>query len=210
MKKVIINAGIIFLILSGAAYAQSTTISTNPNGASTDKSQGSTVGNKKTTDGTHDPNSKTSNTASPKGRATNAGSRTNPGGESGTKASIGGEAGNNPKGASAATNKSTKPITGSGTGKNVGGKSDSKSAGSAAPSRAAAGGIGQGGAAVADGKLKPGAVVVDKQKGASNYKGSAIKPAEGVKDGSGSSERNTKNKTGVTGNESNRATKRNN
>ncbi len=185
MKNLITGAGLFLLILSGAAYGQSTTISTNPKMEGTKDSTGksSRQGAKKTTDGANNANknapagasttAKPNATSSPSAAALPAGAKKTTAGKADASAASGknAQAGNQ--------------------------KSDSKStAKTAAPAVATA--------PTKEPKLTGtgGAHPIVKNNQSQN-------PSDlEVKKGSGSAERNTKNNTGKTGNYKNEQIKK--
>ncbi|MBE9464312.1 hypothetical protein ACFP1I_06030 [Dyadobacter subterraneus] len=185
MKNLITSAGLFLLILSGAAYGQSTTLSTNPKqGATTDSTgKSSRQGARKTTDGANNANKK-----SPAGASTTAA----PNATSKPSAAA------LPAGAKQTTAGKSDATAGASKNAQAGNqKSDSKSTTkTAAPAVAAAP------------KKEPkltgtgGAHPIVKNNQSQN-------PADlEVKSGSGSAERNTKNNTGKTGNYKNEQIKK--
>lgn len=202
MKNLITGAGLFLLILSGAAYGQSTTISTNPKMEGTKDSTGksSRQGAKKTTDGAHNANknapagasttAKPNATSSPSAAVLPAGAKKATSGKSDASTSSGksAQAGNQKADAGVASGKSAQAGNQ---------KTDSKSTAST-PAPAAA----------ATPKKEPkltgtgGAHPIVKNNQSQN-------PSDlEVKKGSGSAERNTKNNTGKTGNYKNEQIKK--
>ncbi|MCF0057113.1 hypothetical protein [Dyadobacter sp. CY356] len=185
MKNLITGAGLFLLILSGAAYGQRTTSSTNPKMESASDSSGksSRQGAKKTTDGTNNANKKApsgvSTTAKPNATSSPSAAAVSAGGN---KASSGqaGASGNSGKNGQAAGQKSgtngSANTTASGTATSTGKEQKLTGTGGALP------------------------VVKNNQ---------SQNPSDlEVKKGSGSSERNTKNNTGKTGNYKNEQIKK--
>ncbi|TDE14666.1 hypothetical protein [Dyadobacter psychrotolerans] len=165
MKKSVIYIGIFSLLLTGGAFAQKTTISTNPNESTRDTTkQRTTTGARKTNDGTHQPANSKVNTATQQGRATNAGAATK---NADGKVSKGGVVGNSGASAQAQTSQSS-PAT--------------------SPPK------------------KTRKETINISQGPINK----TQPDSEVKKGSGSAPKNTKNKTGKTGNYQNEATKKDN
>ncbi|CAG5068168.1 hypothetical protein DYBT9623_00897 [Dyadobacter sp. CECT 9623] len=86
MKTAILSIAMFFLTATGAAFAQSTTQSTNPKqkatGDTASNSAGSIQGERRTTDGRGKENQGGPATATQAGRATGAGKRSEPGGKS--------------------------------------------------------------------------------------------------------------------------------
>ena len=85
MKKGIFITAMFLMTASGIAFAQSTTLSTNPKQKGTSDTTATSPtasGERKTTDGGGHQNKETRNTATQAGKATIAGSRSKPGGDS--------------------------------------------------------------------------------------------------------------------------------
>lgn len=236
MKKKVINIGIFLLSLSAGAYAQSTTLSTNPNQTSkgAGKDAKGNAGNEKATidsksqNAAGQTNDKAKNATSKPtvnnntGNGTKTSAATNANGENfqGNKANGNANGTSNTNGNTKTGAKSSStPQQGSGTqgsgsqGKGTTANANINSKANTGNSSAgSAGNAGQGAAQGSPVSKEANAKGLAAQQIARDQKGAITRTAAdtAVKDGSGAGKTNMKNKTGKTGNYTNEAYKKSN